>query len=155
MLMSLCHLILCSRFKYIQRERTQHPAHQVKIAVLMRAQKRTKPVPAQANVKLVSTLYAYLLYIFTSCLFFKTILNVQLLILRYTSVSLIWLPSPPQMKRAYRLSSMMAILNPSNICNSTISMFQLLKARKAERKNEHLSWQHWKCLKKKTNRRQF
>ena len=67
----------------------QHPAHQVKIAVLTRAQKRTKPVPAQANVKLVSMLYAYQLYIFTSCLFFKTILNVQLLNLRYTSVSLI------------------------------------------------------------------
>ena len=89
MLMSLCLLIAFSRFKSIQRERTQHPSHQVKIAVLMRAQKRTKPVPAQANVKLVSMLCAYQLNIFTSCLFFKTILNVEMLNLMYTSLCLI------------------------------------------------------------------
>lgn len=70
MLMIFCHLMACSRFKSMQRERTRHPAHQVKIAVLMRAQKRTKPVPPQANIKLVIMLYAYQLYTFTSCLSF-------------------------------------------------------------------------------------
>ena len=70
----------CSRLKSIQRERTQHPAHQVKIAVVMRTWMTVMPVPAQANVKLVSMLSAYQFPIF----FFGK-----------TYVCLIWYPPPP------------------------------------------------------------